>query len=180
MSTEGWQKPEVISDEQWEKLEEWEKAELARTSATNPPQIEEPTDWVRLEGVTDEDWERAKEIARIRAAEALQENTSGTSAEPPAEVRTMGWCWGGFTFIFVWAFANRAVGIGILCLIPLVYVVMAFYLGFRGHEVAWRKRRFDSFQQYKETMRVWDKWGLWWFVINWALVGLSIAVEVLS
>ena len=36
MSNEGWQKPEVISDEQWEKLEEWEKAEIARTWAMEP------------------------------------------------------------------------------------------------------------------------------------------------
>ncbi len=33
MSNEGWDKPEGVTDEEWEKLEEWEKAEFARTWA---------------------------------------------------------------------------------------------------------------------------------------------------
>ncbi len=37
----AWEKPKGITDEQWGKLEEWEKAEMARTWATEAPQPEE-------------------------------------------------------------------------------------------------------------------------------------------
>ncbi len=90
------------------------------------------------------------------------------------EVRAMGWCWGGFQFTFIWAFANKAWLIAVGCLMPGIWILLSFYLGFRGHEVAWRKRRFESFEQYKETMKVWDKWGLWWFILNMTLLALWV------
>ena len=89
----------------------------------------------------------------------------------PEAIDAMGWCWGGFTFSLIWAIAHRMWVIVILRLVPVLGVVVPFYLGFRGHQLAWQYRSFESFIEYKNTMRVWDRVGFWWFLLNIVAAG---------
>jgi hypothetical protein len=93
-------------------------------------------------------------------------NTSGTPGAPvPAEVEAMGWCWGGFGLNWIWGLGNR-VYIALLAFIPCVNIGIAIWLGISGHKLAWQNRRFDSLQQFQETMKAWNTWGLVIFLVN--------------
>lgn len=89
----------------------------------------------------------------------LPSNNSGTHDIPPAEVRNMGFCWGGFGLTWIWGIGNQFWP-ALFALIPYVNIVMAIWLGIKGHELAWASRRFENFSQYKETMRIWNLWGI--------------------
>ena len=101
------------------------------------------------------------------------ENTSGNPQAPvPPEVEAMGWSWGGFGLNWIWGLGNK-VYIALLCLIPCVNLFVAIWLGISGHKMAWQNRRFDSFEQYKETMKKWNTWGIVVFC-------LSIVINIIS
>ena len=93
----------------------------------------------------------------------------------------MGWCWGAFGVTLIWGIANR-VYIALLVLagvIPfvgwIVQLGVAIYLGISGHELAWQNRRFESLQQFQDTMRVWNAWGLGIFIAGLVL-GLVLGI----
>lgn len=91
---------------------------------------------------------------------AADGNTSGDPNAPvPAEVEQMGWSWGGFGLNWIWGIGNK-VNIALLALIPCVNIGIAIWLGIAGHKMAWQNRRFDSMQQYKDTMKAWNMWGI--------------------
>lgn len=90
-------------------------------------------------------------------------NNSGTREEPPAEVGELGWCWGAFGVPWIWGIGNR-VWIALVVFVPYIGPFFAFYLGAVGHRLAWQNRRFESFDQYRDTMRTWNTWA-------WASLG---------
>jgi hypothetical protein len=83
---------------------------------------------------------------------------------PPGVAR---WSWGAFWLNWIWAIFNR-VWIGLLALIPLVNIVMAFVLGFKGREWAWKSGRWQSVEHFEQVQRKWNLAG--WIVIAVALV----------
>jgi len=52
------------------------------------------------------------------------------------------------------------VWIGLLCLIPYAGWIMPFVLLFKGNEMAWKSRRFQSVAQFREVQRIWTRWGV--------------------
>ena len=40
----------------------------------------------------------------------------------------------------------------------------SIWLGLKGHSLAWKHRRFRNLEQFRATMRVWNKWGLGFFI----------------
>lgn len=106
---------------------------------------------------------------------SIAANTSGTRSSVPREVSGMGWCWGAFGMPFLWAAANKVwwvlpvwvvgmvlglSGSALSLLSLLCMLVLIVFLGVRGHEMAWRARRFESLQQFRDTMKVWRAWGI--------------------
>lgn len=91
-------------------------------------------------------------------------NNSGTGAPPPAEVRSLGYCWGGLAFPFWFSICNN---IALGCIFH--GLLMGLWLGQNGHEAAWRHRRFRDFQHFRDEMRGWDTCGKFW-----VLVGLGV------
>lgn len=89
----------------------------------------------------------------------------GPNTPVPPEVEQMGWSWGGFGLNWIWGIGNKTM-IALLALIPCVNIFVAIWLGLSGHKLAWQNRRFDSLQQYQETMRAWNTWGLWIFIAS--------------
>jgi len=105
-------------------------------------------------------------------------NTSGTLGAPvPAEVEAMGWSWGGFGLNWIWGIGNK-VNVALLALIPCVGLGIAIWLGISGHKLAWQSRRFDSVQQYKETMKAWNMWGIIIFFVSIALNIVSVILNI--
>ena len=87
------------------------------------------------------------------------ESGHGPSTVVPPEVRK--WNWGAFCLTWIWGVFNNTF-IALLCLIPFVNLVMAFVLGFKGNEWAWRNRKWPGIQQFHETQR------------NWAIAALCV------
>ncbi len=108
-------------------------------------------------------------------------NNSGMKVGAPAEVATMGWCWGVFGFSWIWGIANHVtlaivtIGIGFIPYVgAIANIAILIYLGINGHSLAWENRRFDSFEQFRDTMRVWNTWGIVLFIFNLLLTILIV------
>ncbi len=80
-----------------------------------------------------------------------------------------GWNWGAFTFSWIWLLAHNMVTWGILLLflnfISGLGIVASIYLGIKGNELAWTYRPFRNFQHFEETERVWNYWGIIFFIL---------------
>jgi hypothetical protein len=103
---------------------------------------------------------------------AAPDNTSGQgrNAEVPAELRR--WNWGAFLLNWIWGLGNNT-PIALLSLIPGVGVVMAFVLGAKGSEWAWRNRRWKSVADFRAVQRVWAICGA-------VVAALMLAMIVMS
>ena len=77
---------------------------------------------------------------------------------------------------WVWAPFNKT-WIGLLALVPYVGVIVVFYLGFKGRELAWRNKRWDSLGHFNRVQRSWSKWGLI-IVVGAMLIGILAAIAL--
>jgi len=102
------------------------------------------------------------------------ENTSGQGelAIVPQEIK--GWSWAGFGLTWIWGVFNGVL-ISLLCLIPFFAFIWAIVLGVKGREWAWRNKKWDSVEHFKNTQRPWDIAGIVLFAI-WAVVIILIPV----
>jgi hypothetical protein len=98
------------------------------------------------------------------------ENNSGggSGITPPDGVK--GWSWGAFFLNWIWAIFNKTY-IGLLCFIPYVGFIFSFYLGFKGRELAWRNKRWDSVEHFNDVQR---KWSMWAVILFFGIIGLAI------
>jgi ABC-type spermidine/putrescine transport system permease subunit II len=100
------------------------------------------------------------------------ENTSGqgSTALVPQEIDR--WNWGAFLLHWIWGIGNNTL-IALLMFVPLVNVVMVFILGAKGSTWAWRNKRWQSVEQFKDTQR---KWAIWGLVVYSLLIALFVAL----
>ena len=104
--------------------------------------------------------------------EETAENTSGQGklAIVPEEIK--GWSWGAFGLTWIWGICN-SVWIALLCFIPYFGFVWAIVLGVKGKEWAWRNKKWDSIEHFKNTQRCWNIAGIVVFAI-----AIAIAIVV--
>jgi len=100
------------------------------------------------------------------------ENTSGTgkAVAVPSEINR--WNWGAFLLNWIWGIGNNTY-IAFLMFVPFVNIVMPFVLGAKGSAWAWRNKRWESVDHFKQVQR---KWALWSVVVYAALIGLFVAL----
>jgi hypothetical protein len=105
------------------------------------------------------------------------ENSSGQgeSAIVPEEVK--GWSWAGFGLTWIWGVFNGVL-ISLLVLIPFPFFSLAWaiVLGVKGNEWAWRNKKWDSVEHFKNTQRPWNIAGIVLFAIS--MVALIIIIPV--
>ncbi len=107
----------------------------------------------------------------------------GLNGPLPAELHR--WSWAAFLMNWVWGIAHN-VWIALLMFIPFVNFFMVIYLGIKGNELAWKNRKFESVEQFKQVQKMWTYWGIgitgigllftflmWSFIIGAMLGGLS-------
>ena len=85
----------------------------------------------------------------------------GQPADIPAEVDR--WNWGAFLLTWIWGVGNGVL-VSLLVFIPFFGIlIMPFVLGAKGSAWAWRSRRWDSIEHFKQAQRAWAIWGaaLW-------------------
>ena len=106
---------------------------------------------------------------------ATGENNSGggSSIVPPPGIK--GWSWGAFLLNWIWAIGNRT-WIGLLAIVPYIGFIMVFYLGFKGREMAWRNKRWDSIDEFNRVQKKWSKWGV---ILVVGIMGIGILASVM-
>jgi len=99
-----------------------------------------------------------------------EQNTSGQGGQAifPDEIRH--WNWGAFIWVWIWGIGNNT-WIALIGLIPYVNFVMAFILGAKGNEWAWRNKKWDNIDHFQRTQKAWAYWGLGICIIP-LLIGL--------
>lgn len=103
-------------------------------------------------------------------------NTSGQpGAQLPAELQGVNI--GAFFLNWIWAIAHNY-WLGLLCFVPCVGFIMQFYLLFKGNEIAWQNRRFDSVAQFREVQHKWMLWGVGITVVSCVLYGIFTAIAI--
>lgn len=94
-------------------------------------------------------------------------NNSGTNALAPAELNSR-WNWGAFAFPVLWGIAHES-WLGLLAMVPFLYIPVAVILASRGNELAWQHRRFRSPEHFQQVQRIWRNAGIAWLAIFLAL-----------
>ena len=97
-------------------------------------------------------------------------NTSGMGKDSIIPKELKGWSWGGFLWTWIWAIGNNT-WIGLLGLISPISLIIAFVLGIKGREWAWKNKKWDSIEAFNKTQRNWTKW---WLIITGSLTGIAI------
>jgi len=87
-----------------------------------------------------------------------------------------GWSWGAFFLNWIWALFNKTY-IGLLALIPYIGLIFAFYLGFKGRELAWKNKRWNSMEHFNDAQRKWSFWGVMLLVVP-AVLGILAAIVI--
>ena len=97
-------------------------------------------------------------------------NTSGMGEGYLVPPHASGWTFAGFVPFGLFGFVNGLTVWGVVGLIGhfigILSIIYWIYIGIQGKELAWKHRRFDSIQQYEETMRAWNTWGLVLFLVG--------------
>jgi hypothetical protein len=103
------------------------------------------------------------------------ENTSGHGefAVIPDEIK--GWNWGAFWFTWIWGLFNRSY-VALLVFIPILNLLVPFYLGAKGNELAWKNRIWESTEELISEQRAWSIGG--WIIA--ILLTISIGYRVVQ
>jgi hypothetical protein len=114
--------------------------------------------------------------ANVSAVPADTDNNSGGGKSIVIPDGVRGWSWGAFLLNWIWSIFNKT-WIGLLAFIPYVGIIVAVYLGIKGRELAWRNKRWDSFEHFSRVQRGWSKWALIILLIP-AVVGIIAAILI--
>lgn len=90
---------------------------------------------------------------------SLAINTSGAGPGTAIPQDAKGLSWGGFFWNWIWGLFNGTY-IALLGLIPIVNIVVSFWLLFKGRELAWQNKRWDSLEHFNTTQKRWAIAGL--------------------
>ena len=113
---------------------------------------------------------RSTRSTKTRAAARTTRKPATRPAAKPAEA-PRGWNWGAFWLTWIWGIGNQ-VWIALLALIPVVNIVMAFVLGAKGNEWAWKAKQWNSVEDFRRTQRVWS-------IIGWILGALAVLFTII-
>jgi hypothetical protein len=114
--------------------------------------------------------------ANVSAVSSDVDNNSGGGKSIVIPEGIRGWSWGAFLLNWIWSIFNKT-WIGLLAFIPYVGIIVAVYLGIRGRELAWRNKRWDSFEHFSRVQRSWSKWALIVLLIP-AVLGIIAAILI--
>lgn len=57
----------------------------------------------------------------------------------------------------------------------LFSLAFCIYIGVKGNELAWRNRRFESLEQFRDVQKAWTKWGVILLVVS-LVIGISVGI----
>ena len=102
-------------------------------------------------------------------------NLSGHGEFAEINEAILGWNWGAFWLTWIWGIGNRSY-IALLSFIPVLNLIMPFYLGLNGNKLAWSNKYWYSVEDFKHTQKKWAKWG-WLFAVVLLLIFIASLVD---
>lgn len=98
----------------------------------------------------------------------LENNTSGhgPSSAIPNEIKK--WNWGAFWLTWIWGICNKSY-IALLVFVPVANIIIPFYLGANGNELAWRNRYWDDVDEFKQCQKAWS-------IVGWVFIAIVIII----
>jgi hypothetical protein len=94
----------------------------------------------------------------------------GVSAQMPPQARGLNW--GAFFLNWIWGIGNNTF-IALLCVIPVVGLVLAIVLLFKGNEWAWQNKKWSSVAQFHRSQKVWGAIGLLCVILPSIVIGIA-------
>jgi len=85
-------------------------------------------------------------------------DTTGDTKAAAVPAGAKRWNWGAFLLTWIWGLGNSTY-IALLALLPAVNIVMAFILGIKGGQWAWKNRRWDNVEQFTRVQGLWTAFG---------------------
>ena len=83
----------------------------------------------------------------------------GLHSKEPVPYEIQEWNWGAFFIPWLWFLTNQ-VWYGIAFFIPYIGWMIAFLFGAKGNEWAWKSRRWESVEHFKDHQRAWAIAGI--------------------
>jgi|GEM_PF-1790324 len=111
-------------------------------------------------------------LSESSSARTLPPSLSLPSGNDPAYLAKMsGWNWGACAFHGIWMYCFGMQLMGIIIFLASIFVpcaafVIPIYLGVKGDDLAWRNRRFENYEQFREVIGIWNRWGIGFIVIS--------------
>lgn len=87
-----------------------------------------------------------------------------------------GWSWGAFFLNWIWAGFNKSY-IGLLAFFPYIGFFVAIYLGFKGRQLAWKHKKWESLEHFNRVQRKWSQWGVG-LILGVAILGIVAAIAL--
>lgn len=81
-------------------------------------------------------------------------NTSGQGANAAVPAEVQGLNWGGLLLSWIWGIGNNT-WLALLTFVPFIGWLVPFWLLFKGNEMAWKNKQWDSVEHFKATQRKW-------------------------
>ncbi len=91
------------------------------------------------------------------------ENTSGHGEYSIVPKEIQKWNWGAFWLTWIWGISNKTY-ISLLVFLPIANIIIPFYLGKKGNELAWQNMNWDNEEHLLQAQRSWSIAG-WVFAI---------------
>lgn len=91
-----------------------------------------------------------------RQARDLTINTSGAGPGTAIPASARGLSWGGFLLNWIWGMFNNT-WLALLALLPVANLIVPFWLLFKGRELAWQNKRWQSVEHFNRVQR---RWGI--------------------
>ena len=106
-----------------------------------------------------------------------QDNNAAAAIAVPAAAKK--WNWGAFFMTWIWGLGNKTY-IALLGLIPVVNLVMAFVLGAKANQWAWKNKKWESVDQFTRIQGLWTAFGVGLFAGCAVTMILVIVVLIIT
>lgn len=95
-------------------------------------------------------------------------NTKSEQSVVPMEIK--GWNWGAFIFNWIWGVGNNTYR-AFFVFIPIINIFMIISLGLKGNEWAWKHKKWESIEHFKQVQRRWS-------MAAWVCIGCLVVLCV--
>ena len=91
----------------------------------------------------------------VQGSEILKEKTEVTTKKTLVPEEIKGWSWAAFILSWIWGIGNNTYR-ALWIFVPYVNIIMIVYLGFRGNELAWKHKHWESVEHFKAVQKKWN------------------------